>query len=106
MEKRVLLAIVLSFVVLYGYQAMFPPRELPAPTETQAPATPGVTAAKPDAATPHVPPSGGTAPAGPPPLGAQPQRAARTPTARRGPPGTRRVAAAGSGAGGGGGLTT
>ena len=27
MEKRVLLAIVLSFVVLYGYQAMFPPPE-------------------------------------------------------------------------------
>ena len=27
MEKRVLLAIVLSFIVLYGYQAMFPPPE-------------------------------------------------------------------------------
>ena len=25
MEKRVLLAVVLSFIVLYGYQAMFPP---------------------------------------------------------------------------------
>nr|MDQ3421405.1 membrane protein insertase YidC [Acidobacteriota bacterium] len=46
MEKRVLLAIVLSFVVLYGYQAMFPPPEpvKPAPA-AQTPATPqGVTA--------------------------------------------------------------
>ena len=29
MEKRVLLAVVLSFVVLYGYQAMFPPPKPP-----------------------------------------------------------------------------
>jgi YidC/Oxa1 family membrane protein insertase len=29
MEKRVLLAIVLSFIVLYGYQAMFPPPKPP-----------------------------------------------------------------------------
>src|SRR5687767_3867392 len=45
MEKRVLLAIVLSFVVLYGYQAMFPPPEpaKPAPA-AQTPAAPqGVT---------------------------------------------------------------
>jgi YidC/Oxa1 family membrane protein insertase len=33
MEKRVLLAILLSFVVLYGYQAIFPP---PAPPKTQS----------------------------------------------------------------------
>jgi YidC/Oxa1 family membrane protein insertase len=32
MEKRVLLAVVLSFVVLYGFQAMFPPPEPPVPT--------------------------------------------------------------------------
>src|SRR5687768_15672312 len=37
MERRVLLAVVLSFIVLYGYQAIFPP---PAPVErrTDAPA--------------------------------------------------------------------
>ena len=38
MEKRVLLAIVLSFVVLYGYQAMFPPPELQRPAASQTPA--------------------------------------------------------------------
>src|SRR5687767_8576156 len=36
MEKRVLLAVVLSFIVLYGFQAMFPPPE-PAPPVRQAP---------------------------------------------------------------------
>jgi YidC/Oxa1 family membrane protein insertase len=42
MEKRVLLAIVLSFIVLYGYQAIFPPPEpqKPAPA-TETPAAPG-----------------------------------------------------------------
>jgi YidC/Oxa1 family membrane protein insertase len=35
MEKRVLLAVVLSFIVLYGYQALFPP---PMPQRPQAPA--------------------------------------------------------------------
>ena len=55
MEKRVLLAIVLSFVVLYGYQALFPPPELtrPTPVDQAAPAasptTPG------GAATPAAP---------------------------------------------------
>ena len=51
MEKRVLLAIVLSFVVLYGYQAMFPPPEpaRPAPV-TQTPSAPqGVSAGAPAA---------------------------------------------------------
>ena len=46
MEKRVLLAIVLSFAVLYGFQAMFPPPEpvKPAPS-APTPGTPqGVTA--------------------------------------------------------------
>ena len=36
MEKRVLLAVVLSFLVLYGYQALFPP---PKPADTPATAT-------------------------------------------------------------------
>src|SRR5829696_1030514 len=46
MEKRVLLAVVLSFVVLYGYQAMFPPPK-PAPPATQV--QPDAAAAKPPA---------------------------------------------------------
>ena len=57
MEKRVLLAIVLSFVVLYGYQAMFPPPEpiKPAPA-AQTPAAPaaGAPAATPGAAPPQA----------------------------------------------------
>ena len=32
MEKRVLLAVVLSFIVLYGYQALFPPPQTGAQT--------------------------------------------------------------------------
>jgi YidC/Oxa1 family membrane protein insertase len=36
MEKRVLLAVVLSFVVLYGYQAMFPPPKPVPATQGQA----------------------------------------------------------------------
>jgi YidC/Oxa1 family membrane protein insertase len=66
MEKRVLLAIVLSFIVLYGYQALFPPPDLPQrPAETQAPpaaATPAPGQAAPpdqapvEAGTPAKPP--------------------------------------------------
>ncbi|HXG54495.1 MAG TPA: membrane protein insertase YidC [Vicinamibacterales bacterium] len=42
MEKRVLLAVVLSFVVLYGYQAIFPPpKPVPAATQVQQPAAAG-----------------------------------------------------------------
>lgn len=45
MEKRVLLAIVLSFIVLYGYQAMFPPPEPVRPPATGTePAQPGAAA--------------------------------------------------------------
>jgi YidC/Oxa1 family membrane protein insertase len=47
MEKRVLLAVVLSFVVLYGYQAMFPP---PKPQPKPAAATGGTAASPPSAA--------------------------------------------------------
>jgi YidC/Oxa1 family membrane protein insertase len=40
MEKRVLIAVVLSFIVLYGYQAMFPPPKPADPgTATGAPAS-------------------------------------------------------------------
>jgi len=55
MEKRVLLAVVLSFVVLYGYQALFPPPKpldkgvtgAPAPQGSPASAAPGAPAAAP-----------------------------------------------------------
>jgi YidC/Oxa1 family membrane protein insertase len=60
MEKRVLLAVVLSFVVLYGYQVIFPP---PAPVNVppaNAPAVQGATApgpATPAAAAAEAPPA-------------------------------------------------
>nr|MBA2514644.1 membrane protein insertase YidC [Solirubrobacterales bacterium] len=47
MEKRVLLAVVLSFIVLYGYQAMFPPpapRSKPVAPSAPAPIAPGIPA--------------------------------------------------------------
>jgi YidC/Oxa1 family membrane protein insertase len=62
MEKRVLLAVVLSFVVLYGYQAMFPP---PKP-QPKPPVSTGQGAAGTPAATPASP-TGTTAEAPPPP---------------------------------------
>lgn len=69
MEKRVLLAVVLSFIVLYGYQAIFPPPK-PVPPAAAIPqppvaAQPGPAGTPPvEAATP-VPP--GAAPAQPAP---------------------------------------
>ena len=73
MEKRVLLAILLSFVVLYGYQAMFPPPE-PQKTSASQPPAPGGSAAPSPApttaaptATPPAPERAPVeAPAGPP----------------------------------------
>ena len=53
MEKRVLLAVVLSFIVLYGYQALFPP---PRPT-------PPVQRAPQSVSPPPAPATGGTPPA-------------------------------------------
>ncbi len=57
MEKRVFLAILLSFVVLAGYQAMFPPVQ-PAPAATEAavasPSQPAATAAEVVSAAPTV----------------------------------------------------
>ncbi|MEO8522527.1 MAG: membrane protein insertase YidC, partial [Acidobacteriota bacterium] len=47
MEKRVLLAIILSFVVLYGYQAMFPPpKPQPKTATSAAPGEPSTDASK------------------------------------------------------------
>jgi YidC/Oxa1 family membrane protein insertase len=66
MEKRVLLAVVLSFVVLYGYQAMFPP---PKPTGTS-----GAGATAPTAST------GAQAPASTPPAATTPSPAPAAPS--------------------------
>src|SRR5687768_16589988 len=71
MERRVLIAVLLSFLVLYGYQAMFPPPPEPTPAQStskaatapkaSAPApanpTPSVQGAQPpaEAVTPSVP---------------------------------------------------
>jgi YidC/Oxa1 family membrane protein insertase len=65
MEKRVLLAVILSFVVLYGYQALFPPPKPTKPLErppasASAPATPAGTPATPptlETAEPQAAPS-------------------------------------------------
>jgi YidC/Oxa1 family membrane protein insertase len=52
MERRVLLAIFLSFLVLYGYQTLFvPPPETPAATDSSSTGAPGSTAAPGSAAT-------------------------------------------------------
>jgi YidC/Oxa1 family membrane protein insertase len=64
MEKRVLIAVILSFIVLYAYQAMFPP---PKPSPTGGPGAPTTSTVSPAAATSTVPPatsaSGPTQPA-------------------------------------------
>src|SRR5687768_3085072 len=63
MEKRVLLAVVLSFVVLYGYQALFQP---PKPANTPATGAPPQAApVAPGATTPGAaaPPAAQSAPA-------------------------------------------
>src|SRR5260370_27055877 len=39
MERRVLIAVLLSFLVLYGYQALFPPPPAPKPAQTSKTAT-------------------------------------------------------------------
>ena len=65
MEKRVLLAVILSFVVLYAFQALFPP---PKPAPKPAAAARASSAASP--ATPAV-----TTPAAPAPAGGQPAAA-------------------------------
>jgi YidC/Oxa1 family membrane protein insertase len=84
MEKRVLLAVVLSFVVLYGYQAMFPP---PKPAGTSGP---GATApAGPNGAQP----SAATAPATPAPSSASGAQPAASPAVVEQPTSTPLVAA-------------
>jgi YidC/Oxa1 family membrane protein insertase len=57
MERRVLLAVLLSFVVLYGYQLLFPPPPEPKPAATGQPAAPNPTAPKTEQATPAAKPT-------------------------------------------------
>jgi YidC/Oxa1 family membrane protein insertase len=58
MEKRLLLAVVLSFIVVFGYNALFLPPEPPKPAATPSPAAPAAPAAQ-----PGVPPGPGAGPA-------------------------------------------
>src|SRR5687768_13302237 len=70
MERRVFIAILLSMVVFYGYQTMFPPPEAPKPPTTAASASSsaaaptGSPAAVPEQATPASPPVNEPVPAG------------------------------------------
>ena len=62
MERRVLIAVLLSFLVLYGYQALFPPPPEPKPAQVTsktatAPKASGPTAANPTASVQGVPPT-------------------------------------------------
>ena len=72
MERRVLIAVLLSFLVLYGYQVMFPP-----PPE-QKPAQTSKTAAAPNASAPAqsnpTPSVQGERPPGPPAIASAPAR--------------------------------
>src|SRR5687768_17543984 len=52
MERRVLIAVLLSFLVLYGYQAMFPPPPEPTPAQTTSKAATAPKAAAPAPANP------------------------------------------------------
>ena len=56
MEKRVFLAILLSFVVLAGYQAFFAPPPAPAPVVTLPPQAPSASPAPVESTTPAPPP--------------------------------------------------
>jgi len=65
MEKRVLLAVILSFIVLYAFQAIYPP---PKPQPAKSPAgaqTPAAAPASPQVATPGAQPTAETPAAAP-----------------------------------------
>ena len=71
MEKRVLLAVALSFIVLYGYQALFPPpKPSPAGASSSAPSASPSPSEQPGESKPQQPgtPSMAEAPAGPQPV--------------------------------------
>ena len=65
MERRVFIAVILSFVVLYGYQALFPPPEPTAPAKpaTQSAPAAAAPATAASAASPDTPPVSEPAPA-------------------------------------------
>jgi len=77
MERRVLIAVLLSFLVLYGYQALFPPppEQPPAPTTSKAATAPK--ASGPTASNPTASVQGAPAPAPPAAGVAAPEAAAR-----------------------------
>ena len=87
MEKRVLLAVVLSFIVLYGYQALFspPPRPKPQATPPPSSAAPAKPQAGPTAAPQPAQPVEAPAPAAAPESPAASARAA-PPSAAKPPP--------------------
>jgi YidC/Oxa1 family membrane protein insertase len=58
MEKRVLIAVLLSFIVLYAYQAMFPP---PKPATSSGAAAPKTSTGAPTTVTSSVPPANASA---------------------------------------------
>ena len=62
MERRVLIAVLLSFLVLYGYQAMFPPPPEPKPAQTTSKAATAPKASGPAESNP-TPPVQGAQPA-------------------------------------------
>jgi YidC/Oxa1 family membrane protein insertase len=57
MERRVLIAVVLSFLVLYGYQALFIPPAAPPSSQTARQSPPAATAPNPAAPTAASPPA-------------------------------------------------
>jgi YidC/Oxa1 family membrane protein insertase len=69
MERRVLIAVLLSFLVLYGYQALFPPPAPPKPAQTSkvatAPKESGPTQSNPVTSVQGVQPPAGAAPSAP-----------------------------------------
>ena len=80
MEKRVLIAVVLSFIVLYGYQALFPPPKPQQRPSAGSTSTPGAPQAGSPSAQPSTPQSAyPTPPAAQPP--AQPAEAEKAPAA-------------------------
>src|SRR6185436_7891997 len=67
MEKRVLIAVILSFIVLFGYQAMFPPPKPAdikplAGSQTTTPSPTTITPESPAQTTPPVTPESATPP--------------------------------------------
>ena len=89
MEKRVIIAVVLSFVVLYAYQAMFAPKQVPRPKAAQTElargsAAPGSAQSVTPAGSPAGGPAGTAGPvAGSPAAAPRRRRRSRWPTPKR-----------------------